>query len=161
MNAITNILIRTVIENFHLPGEHEQQNHAGDDAARREKIYNTRVRKEHIPDVVYVGTSAGFYNGFGGKRGIKEVGIDPKYKSQFRGQQNKRDRVFVSTNRSRASAYANLYDDPVVVKISTRALDKNKFFMDPDDVPANEYDNAPVQIAYRGKIPKNAIIGKL
>lgn len=47
MSPIVNILIRAVIENFHLPGEHDQQNHAGGENISR---LETKARTSSVAE---------------------------------------------------------------------------------------------------------------
>jgi len=116
-----------------------------------------KVPREVVPEKVYVGLHRDWYEGYeGAKRPpIKTNGMEPGPKSQFTGEHNRRDTIYVATTPSRAQAYANLYGKPLVLEIDTGKLDKEKFFYDPDDFPPSKEN--PTQLGYRGSIPPSAI----
>lgn len=111
-------------------------------------------RLKHVPSQIYIGTHADYYNGVPGTKSIKAIkkhGLQSRLKGQFKGEQNRRDMVYVTTSPRLAETYAKLYSKPLVLEINTSKLPKSRFFSDPESpVPG-------LQLAYRGNIPASAI----
>jgi len=127
----------------------------------KEKIdlANTRLPLKLTPKDLYVGLHADWYHGFKGKKEppIKEVGLLVGTKKQFKtSPENRKDSIYLATTANRAATYASLYSAPMIIKISSKDLDKSKFYYDPNDF-ASDATNNPQQVAYRGSIPATFI----
>ena len=120
----------------------------------QEKTEPTELAKD-VPNDVYVGTKRDYYYGWEGWTGepIKEYGLQTGVHANFP-KASHPEFVYVAVHIDTARSYAHLYSNPIILKINTSALNKNKFYLDPDDFPLR---GVPEQLAYKGDIPASAI----
>lgn len=119
-----------------------------------------RIPKNLIPKTVFVGLLSDWYYGWDGWAGepIEEFGLQSGKEGQFRHSQDgkRKDSIYVSAYLGLAKTYARLNPRPMVLAIDVDQLDKEKFYHDPLDVDVGR-SGKPIQMAYRGNIPIEAI----
>lgn len=119
-----------------------------------------RIPENLIPNTVFVGLLSDWYYGWENWAGepVEEFGLQSGKVGQFKHSENgkRRDSVYVSVDLNLAKTYARLNSRPMVLMIDVTQLDTEKFYYDPDDVDVRR-EGKPIQMAYRGNIPAEAI----
>ncbi len=119
-----------------------------------EAMQSVSLPEHLIPEHLYLGMPAEHASG------VQNEGLTPGKKGRLAHVGgNRSDSIYMVVNAERAGNYTNAYEHGTVAKIDTSKLDKSRFYYDHLDLGEHDPVTDPQQMAYRGHIPPEAIVG--